>query len=131
MRCYPCFRVEDMMKRSFSEIDSARSEQDRKHNLETLLSRKQQLQTLDCQLCTSDIHQYYCSCAQLLSLREETQVCHTMIHCTSAIFFMSEDECEQNCNQIAHAQTFIVASRSVSPCYVKLRYSTPVLRCCT
>lgn len=75
---YVSHRVEDMMKRSFAEIDSARHEVDRKQALEDLEQSITGLGQLDCPVCFEDIDQYYSACARIAHLRREMQVCESM-----------------------------------------------------
>ena len=67
-------RVEDMMKRSFAELDYARHEVDRKQALEELEQNIGSLEHLDCPLCATDIDHYYGACARVAYLRREMQV---------------------------------------------------------
>ncbi len=67
-------RIEDMMKRSFAEVDSARHEVDRQQALRDLEQSIGSLEGLDCPLCSVDIDQYYSACARIAHLRKKMQV---------------------------------------------------------
>ena len=67
-------RVEDMIKRSFAEIDSTRHIND---NQEALCSIKESIEFLqkeDCPICVQDIDQYYSSCATVINFHKNMQV---------------------------------------------------------
>lgn len=66
-------RVEDVMKRSFGELDSMKHEVDRKQKLESLQQSASSLETLTCPECYHDIDQYYQSCVQLNILKKKIQ----------------------------------------------------------
>lgn len=71
---YLTVRVEDMMKRSFAELDSARHEVDRQQALKDLEQSIGSLEDLDCPLCSTDVDHYYSACARIAHLRKEMQV---------------------------------------------------------
>ncbi len=68
-------RVEDMMKRSFAETDSAKHEVDRKQALADLQREISDIQGREsCLVCDADIAQYYSSCATLSTLDSQMKV---------------------------------------------------------
>lgn len=74
VRLFDIFRVEDMIKRSFAEIDATRHISD---NQETLYSLKESIQSLqeeDCPICVQDISQYYNACATVTNFHKKMQV---------------------------------------------------------
>ena len=72
--CLILFRVEDMIKRSFAEIDSTRHRSDNQEELHSLREKIQSLHN-DCQICIQDIDQYYSACVTVTNLRKNMQVC--------------------------------------------------------
>lgn len=66
-------RVEDMMKRSFAELDSARHEVDRQQAVQELEQNVGSLQRLDCPVCDTDIDHYYGACARITHLKKKMQ----------------------------------------------------------
>ena len=67
-------RVEDMMKRSFAELDSARHQVDRQQAVEELEQNVGSLQRLGCPICDTDINHYYGACARITHLKKTMQV---------------------------------------------------------
>ena len=67
-------RVEDMMKRSFAELDSARHQVDRQQAVQELEQNVGSLQRLDCPICDTDIDHYYGACARITYLKKKMQV---------------------------------------------------------
>ncbi len=68
-------RVEDMMKRSFAETDSAKHEVDRKQALTDLQGEISDIQGREsCPVCDVDIAQYYSSCASISTLDSQMKV---------------------------------------------------------
>ena len=67
-------RVEDVIKRSFAELDSVKHEVDRKEMLKQLLEEKKAMESLNCYHCYEDLDQYYQSCVQIMKLRKKLQV---------------------------------------------------------
>jgi antiviral helicase SKI2 len=55
-------RVEDMMMRSFAEMDSMKNKIERKEKLEKLMKAALSLSSLMCPICMEDIKMYYESC---------------------------------------------------------------------
>lgn len=68
------FRVEDMMKRSFAEIDSTRHINDHQEALYSINKSIESLQTEDCPICIQDINQYYSACAAVMKFHKTMQV---------------------------------------------------------
>ena len=68
------FRVEDVMMKSFAELDSVKHHGDHTHQLKEVESIISSLDNVICGLCTGDIEQYYKSCQRLLGLRKTVQV---------------------------------------------------------
>ena len=68
------FRVEDVMMKSFAELDSVKHHGDHAHQLKEVESIISSLDNVICGLCTGDIEQYYKSCQRLLGLRKTVQV---------------------------------------------------------
>lgn len=66
-------RVEDMLKRSYSEIDSAREMPDRAIKLETIKLRLQSMIGQD-DTYPPAVDEYYATCARLKKLSADTQV---------------------------------------------------------
>ena len=70
-----CYRVEDMMKHSFAEIDSARHRVDRQEALDSIkenilsLSKKE-----DCLICVQDIDSYFSACVSVAKYTYNMQV---------------------------------------------------------
>ena len=74
------FRVEDVMMKSFAELDSVKHHGDHAHQLKEVESIISSLDNVICGLCTGDIEQYYKSCQRLLGLRKTVQVNLMFIH---------------------------------------------------
>ncbi len=68
------FRVEDMMKRSFAEIDSTRHINDHQEALYSIKESIESLQIEDCPICIQDINQYYSACANVKHFHKNMQV---------------------------------------------------------
>ena len=66
-------RVEDMMKRSFSEIDSARHKSDHQ-KVQRFLKESIESIREDCPICIHDIDQYYSACLTIANSRKRMQV---------------------------------------------------------
>lgn len=67
-------RVEDMMKRSFSEFHTQKDDKKYKEMLEELSKKVDELQPIDCFMYCSDIEDYYSACKAYQSLKVELQV---------------------------------------------------------
>ncbi|XP_041481057.1 helicase SKI2W-like [Lytechinus variegatus] len=65
-------RVEDMMKRSFSEFSTRKDADKHRKHIKDLQQKVKQIRDIDCYMC-SDLESYYCTCKELHQLREETQ----------------------------------------------------------
>lgn len=68
-------RVEDMLKRSYAEIDSAREMPDRARQLETVKLRLQSMIGQD-DAYPPAVDNYYATCTRLKNLTIDTQVMH-------------------------------------------------------
>ena len=69
-----CFRVKDMMKRSFAEIDSAQNEDNRVTELEELKDKIASMSEITCSKCVPSLDEYYIKCSDINMLRQEVQV---------------------------------------------------------
>ena len=67
-------RVEDMMKRSFAEIDSARHMSCHQEALYSIKESIESLQKEDCPICIQDIDQYYRACVTVTNFHKNMQV---------------------------------------------------------
>ena len=68
-------RVEDMMKRSFSEFHSQKDVAKHKTDLEELHKKLLDLEEIECYLCSVDLEQYWEACRDYTCLRKQLQVC--------------------------------------------------------
>lgn len=66
-------RVEDMIKRSFSEFHSQKDVEKHKADLEELHKRLLNLEDIECFLCSVDLEQYWEACRDYFSLRKQLQ----------------------------------------------------------
>ncbi|XP_006813031.1 superkiller complex protein 2-like, partial [Saccoglossus kowalevskii] len=66
-------RVEDMMKRSFSEFHMQKNAKVNEKNLEELSEKMKQLKEIQCSQCRSDLQEYYVTCKEIHSLRHSLQ----------------------------------------------------------
>jgi superfamily II RNA helicase len=71
---FDIFRVEDMIKRSFAEIDTTRHISDNQQAQYSLKESIQSLQEEDCPICVQDINQYYRACATVTNFHKNMQV---------------------------------------------------------
>ncbi|XP_038045840.1 helicase SKI2W-like [Patiria miniata] len=69
--CVEELRVEDMMKRSFSESSTRKDAKEYEAKLRVIQEEMSNVQTLNCYLCHEDLDQYYQTCKQLQGLRLE------------------------------------------------------------
>eukprot|EP00057_Strongylocentrotus_purpuratus_P022189 XP_011676663.1 PREDICTED: helicase SKI2W [Strongylocentrotus purpuratus] len=65
-------RVEDMMKRSFSEFTTRKDADKHRQLIKDLQQQVKQIRDIDCYMC-SDLEPYYSTCKTLNELRRETQ----------------------------------------------------------
>ena len=72
-------RVEDMMKRSFAEVDTARHKRSHQQSVESLQLDMRSLTQLNCPVCTQDIDQYYSVATRIAHLQKEMQVLYNII----------------------------------------------------
>ena len=75
-----------MMKRSFSEIDSAKNESNRVIQLKELSEKLNSEKELECSKCVPSIEEYYKKCSQITELHKEIQVSgtlHLFLWCSS------------------------------------------------
>ena len=69
------YRVEDMIKRSFAEIDSARHQVDRQNALDHIKENLRHLCQMEyCPICSQDINHYYNACVTLDIFHTRIQV---------------------------------------------------------
>ncbi|XP_028393122.1 helicase SKI2W-like [Dendronephthya gigantea] len=66
--------VEDMMKRSFAEFHLLRKAPERKTMILKCEEELKQLETLDCEKCTSDVGEYFDVCKRLKNLTHSLQI---------------------------------------------------------
>lgn len=66
-------RVEDMMRRSFSEFHAQRDSTQHREALESLKTRMQQVRDIECFMCSVDLEKYYQACRDYQELRKELQ----------------------------------------------------------
>ncbi|XP_077986520.1 superkiller complex protein 2-like [Glandiceps talaboti] len=62
-------RVEDMMKRSFSEFHAQKEVKGRERSLEELSEKLKTMKDIDCQLCRPELEEYYLICLGLQELK--------------------------------------------------------------
>ena len=67
-------RVEDMIKRSFSEFHSQKDVAKHKTDLEELHKKLLDLDEIECYLCSVDLDQYWEACRDYTCLRKQLQV---------------------------------------------------------
>ena len=67
-------RVEDMMKRSFSEFHSQKDVAKHKSDLEELHKKLLNLENIECFLCSVDLEQYWEACRDYSCLKNQLQV---------------------------------------------------------
>lgn len=80
---YECYysRVKDMMKRSFAEIDSVRSESYRMIRLNQLKKLESESDVNDCSNCMPSINDYYQRCCQISEINNRMQVSKVHAYC--------------------------------------------------
>ncbi|XP_013417315.1 helicase SKI2W isoform X2 [Lingula anatina] len=66
-------RIEDMMKRSFSEFHSQKSTTERKKTMADLQEKMSTMQDLDCNVCCIDLEGYYKACREYCITKTELQ----------------------------------------------------------
>ena len=67
-------RVEDMMKRSFSEFHTQKDTEQRKDNLKILKTKMADIKESDCYMCAVDLEKYYLTCQEYWELANRLQV---------------------------------------------------------
>lgn len=73
------FRVKDMMKRSFAEMDSAKNESQHVVLLKELENKLESTSELnECSKCLESIHEYYWKCSQINEVNGSLQVSRYM-----------------------------------------------------
>ena len=72
--CVEELRVEDMMRRSFSESETRKDTKAYEEKLRQVQEEMSHVKELSCFLCHDDLEQYYHTCKQLQGLRKELQV---------------------------------------------------------
>lgn len=81
-----------MMKRSFAEIDSAKSENKNVVYLNELEKKfESESEMISCPKCVDGIYEYYCKCSQIKELQSSIQV--SIKTCTNVISLLSCREC--------------------------------------
>nr|KAG5700480.1 hypothetical protein BaRGS_013967 [Batillaria attramentaria] len=66
-------RVEDMMRRSFSEFHAQRDQGQHREAMERLKSRMQQVRDIECFMCSVDLEKYYQECKEYQELKKRLQ----------------------------------------------------------
>ena len=67
-------RVEDMMKRSFSEFHQQKDVHKHKVTLDQLHSQVSRIHPIECYLCSVDLEKYYDTCRDYQCLKSKLQV---------------------------------------------------------
>jgi antiviral helicase SKI2 len=67
-------RVQDMMKRSFSEINAQKNVETNKKRLEELKEKLSKIEPVECFMCSEDLENYYSTCAEYGKLKSKLQV---------------------------------------------------------
>ena len=76
-------RVEDMMKRSFAELDSARQKPEWEETIKDVKQKISELESLNCLICITDLDEYYRLCSRLCDLEKSMRV-----SCSKAIILI-------------------------------------------
>ncbi|KAL8606412.1 hypothetical protein ACOMHN_060317 [Nucella lapillus] len=66
-------RVEDMMRRSFSEFHAQRDLGNHRQAMEDLKGRMSQVKDIECYLCSVDLEKYYLACKDYQELKQKLQ----------------------------------------------------------
>ncbi|XP_070532118.1 superkiller complex protein 2-like [Ptychodera flava] len=66
-------RVEDMMKRSFSEFHTQKDRKVRQRSLEEMSKKLKTMKDVDCTKCKADLEEYYLRCKEIQDLRTSLQ----------------------------------------------------------
>lgn len=61
-------RVEDMMRRSFAELDAARQKPEWEETIKDVKEKINKLESLNCLICITDLDDYYRLCSRLCDL---------------------------------------------------------------
>jgi len=67
-------RVEDMMKRSFAELDAARQKPEWETAINDVKESIAKLESLNCLICITDLDEYYRLCSRLCDLEKAMRV---------------------------------------------------------
>ena len=67
-------RVEDMMRRSFAELDSARQKPEWEETIKDVKQKISKLESLNCLICITDLDEYYRLCSRLCDLEKSMTV---------------------------------------------------------
>ena len=67
-------RVEDMMRRSFAELDSARQKPEWEETIKDVKEKINKLESLNCLICITDLDDYYRLCSRLFDLDKSMRV---------------------------------------------------------
>ena len=67
-------RVEDMMQRSFAELDSARQKPEWEETIKDVKQKISKLESLNCLICITDLDDYYRLCSRLCDLEKSMRV---------------------------------------------------------
>ena len=78
--CVEELRVEDMMRRSFSESETRKDTKVYEEKLRHVQEEMVHVKELSCYLCNEDLEQYYETCRQLQGLRKQLQVRFNCFH---------------------------------------------------
>ena len=67
-------RVQDMIKRSFSEFHHQQESAGHRQKLELVREKMRETKPIECYLCSLDLEKYYENCKEFYCLREHLQV---------------------------------------------------------
>ena len=67
-------RVEDMIKRSFSEFHSQKDKVKHKEDMENLYKEISNVKDIECYMCSIDLEEYYQTCKDYHELKKKLQV---------------------------------------------------------
>ena len=67
-------RVEDMIRRSFSEFHAQRNVGSHRQAMENLKGRIAEVKDIECYLCSVDLERYYQACKEYQELKRQLQV---------------------------------------------------------
>ena len=74
-------RVEDMMQRSFAELDSARQKPEWEETIKDVKQKISKLESLNCLICITDLDDYYRLCSRLCDLEKSMRVSNDIMWC--------------------------------------------------